>query len=125
MGRAVLLAILAAIIMKLFLFDMILADGNSMAPAITNGKILFVNRMQYGLRFPGQKSYLVRWAKPKPGEVVVFYNPNGDLSVKRCEELGDSDTFIARGDNALQSYDSRSYGQIPADNIIGRVLGIK
>ena len=125
MGRAVILAILAAIIIKLFLFDFILAEGNSMSPTIKNGTILLINKLQYGLRFPGQRGYLIRWAAPAPGEVVVFYTPSGELAVKRCEESENSGTFIARGDNDLQSYDSRSYGHIPTDNIIGRVLGIK
>jgi len=125
MGRAVLLAFFTAVIMKLFLFDIILADGNSMSPAITDGTILIVNRLQYGFRFPGQQSYLIRWAAPKPGEIVVFYTPNGELAVKRCDEIEDSFSFIARGDNVLYSYDSRSYGRVPTDNIIGKVLGIK
>jgi signal peptidase I len=124
MGRAVFGAIIAAIIIKLFLFDLILADGDSMSPAIKNGTVLVINRLQYGLRFPGQQAYLVRWASPKPGEVVVFYTPDGELAVKRCEESMEQ-AFFALGDNSLQSYDSRSYGVIPAENAIGRVLGIK
>ena len=125
MGRAVFLAILMGVIMKLFLFDIILADGNSMSPTIKSGTILIINRLQYGFRFPGQQNYLVRWALPKPGEIVVFRTPGGELAVKRCEELEDSAAFIARGDNELYSYDSRSYGKVPIENIIGRVLGIK
>jgi len=125
MGRAVFGAIIAAIVIKLFLFDLILADGDSMSPTIKSGTILVINRLQYGLRFPGQLTYLVRWASPKPGEVVVFYTPDGKLAVKRCEESAEQGSFFALGDNSLQSYDSRSYGRIPADNTIGRVLGIK
>jgi signal peptidase I len=125
MGRAVFCAIIAAVIIKLFLFDLILADGDSMSPAIKSGTVLVINRLQYGLRFPGQQAYLVRWASPKPGEVVVFYTPGGELAVKRCEESTERGAFFAQGDNSLQSYDSRSYGQIPVDNTIGRVLGIK
>ena len=125
MGRAVFLALIAAVIIKLFLFDLILADGNSMSPAIKSGTVLVINRLQYGLRFPGQEGYLLRWAAPRPGEIVVFHTPDGELAVKRCEEINNGDAFYARGDNDLLSYDSRSYGQIPADNIIGKVLGIK
>ena len=125
MGRAVFLAIFTALILKLFVFDFILADGNSMSPTIHSGTILVINKLQYGFRFPGRQNYLIRWASPRPGELIVFYTPAGDLVVKRCEELIDHDTFIARGDNERYSYDSRSYGQIPLDNIIGKVLGIR
>jgi signal peptidase I len=123
MVKAALGALVMAVIIKLFLVDFIIAEGNSMTPAITNGAILVVNRLQYGLRFPWQRAYLIRWALPKIGEVVVFYTPSGELAVKRCAALTEQGDFIVEGDNSLQSYDSRSYGPVSADNTIGKVLG--
>ena len=96
-----------------------------MEPAIPSGKVLVVNRLQYGLRFPGQNRYLLRWGRPKEGDVVVFYTPSGSLAVKRCGLLVREGEFMAQGDNTLRSYDSRSYGPVSADNTIGKVLGIK
>jgi signal peptidase I len=125
MRKAVLGAFFTAIVLKLFLFDLVIAEGNSMEPAKKNGSILVVNRLKYGIRFPWQKTYMIRWAAPVSGEVVVFYTPEGDMAVKRCGDLIGADRFIALGDNSLQSYDSRSYGPAPVDNIIGKVLGIK
>jgi len=123
MTKAVLGAFVTALVIKLFLFDFIIAEGNSMEPAIRSGSILVINRLQYGLRFPGQAGYLVRWAEPRQGELVVFYAPSGDIAVKRCGNLAGRGEFIAQGDNSLQSYDSRSYGPVSADAIIGKVLG--
>jgi signal peptidase I len=123
MTKAVLGAFAAALIIKLFLFDFIIAEGNSMEPAIHSGSVLVVNRLQYGLRFPGQTGYLVRWAAPKQGDVVVFYSPSGEIVVKRCGGSAYKGEFMAQGDNSLQSYDSRSYGSVSADAIIGKVLG--
>ncbi|MDR1250933.1 MAG: signal peptidase I [Treponema sp.] len=123
MVKAALGALVMAVIIKLFLVDFIIAEGSSMAPAITNGAVLVVNRLQYGLRFPWQRAYLIRWALPKIGEVVVFYTPSGELAVKRCAALTEQGDFIVEGDNSLQSYDSRSYGPVSADNTIGKVLG--
>ena len=125
MAKAVLGAFVAAIILKLFMFDFIIAEGNSMEPAITSGTVLVINRLQYGFRFPGQTGYLVRWAAPKQGEVVVFYTPSGGIAVKRCDSLLGKGEFMAQGDNTLQSYDSRSYGPVSAENTIGKVLGKK
>jgi len=125
MGRAALLAFAAGIILKMFLFDLMVADGHSMHPTVESGTILVINRLQYGFRFPGQKNYIVRWAAPKPGEVVVFYTPSGDLAVKRCETILEGNSFLALGDNTIQSYDSRSYGPIPMENTVGRALGFK
>jgi signal peptidase I len=123
MAKAVSGALIAAIIIKLFVFDFLIAQGDSMEPAIQSGAIMLVNRLQYGFRLPGQQGYLVRWGSPKEGEVVVFYTPLGELAVKRCGALAGKDTFFAQGDNSLQSYDSRSYGSVPAENTIGKVLG--
>jgi signal peptidase I len=122
MTKAVLGAFAAALLIKLFLFDFIIAEGFSMEPAIHSGSVLVVNRPQYGLRFPGQAGYLIRWAQPRQGELVVFYTPAGEIAVKRCGEAAEG-AFIAQGDNSILSYDSRSYGPVSADATIGKVLG--
>jgi signal peptidase I len=124
MAKAAAAALITAIIMKLFLFDLMIAEGRSMEPAIPDGTVLVINRLQYGLRFPGQRGFLIRWSAPKPGEVVVFYTPSEQIAVKRCEEITEKGDFIVRGDNKLRSFDSRSYGPVPVDHIIGKVLGI-
>jgi signal peptidase I len=118
----ILLAITAALVLKLFVFDFIIAQGHSMEPAINDGAVLVVSRISYGLQLPSNK-YLLRWAEPKIGEVVVFYTPSGELAVKRCTIAGKDGLFYAEGDNSLVSYDSRSYGPVFADKIIGKVLG--
>jgi signal peptidase I len=125
MAKAIFLALAAAVLIKLFLLDFIIAEGNSMEPSIQSGKILVVNRLWYGIRFPWQQGYLLRWGIPKEGDIVVFYTPAGGIAVKRCEGMAGKGEFLVQGDNSLQSYDSRSYGPIPADNTIGKVLGIK
>ena len=121
--RAIVFALVIAIILKVFLVDLIIAQGQSMEPAIKNGDVLIVSRLRYGIRLPWRQKYLIRWALPKAGETVVFYTPTGELAVKRCSSLFDERRFYAEGDNSLASYDSRSYGSVPVDNIIGKVLG--
>jgi signal peptidase I len=120
--KAVILALITSFFLKFFFFDFMIAQGSSMEPAIKNGKVLIISRLRYGLRFPLTSGYLVRWAEPKTGEVVVFYTPTGELAVKRCAGQAEGG-FFARGDNGDVSYDSRSYGPVPVDNIIGKVLG--
>jgi len=120
--KPVFLAIAAALILRLVFFDFIVAQGHSMEPAIQDGKVLVISRLRYGIRFSWQQEYLVNWAQPKVGEVVVFYTPAGELAVKRCVSV-EGKNFHAEGDNALASYDSRAYGPVPVGNIIGKVLG--
>jgi signal peptidase I len=123
--RGVLAAFIVALGMKLFLFDFMIAEGNSMSPAVKSGTILVVNRLRFGLRIPGSRRYLLRWDNPAPGDLVVFYTPEGQIAVKRCAASVGTEEFIALGDNEAQSFDSRSYGPVPVDNIIGKVLGIR
>jgi signal peptidase I len=124
-GGAVFAALIAALLIKVFLFDFMIAEGRSMDPVIKNGTVLVVNRAAYGLRNPWNGKYLFRWALPLPGDVVVFFTPQGDLAVKRCGAMIPGNRFFALGDNSLESYDSRSYGPVPVEHILGRVLGIK
>jgi signal peptidase I len=124
-GRIILWGCFAALLMKLFLFDFMVTEGPSMTPAIRSGSVLVVLRMAYGFRPPGASGYLLRWSGPKPGDVVVFLTPGGDTAVKRCGLWSDDDTFFALGDNDGESYDSRFYGPVPVDRILGKVFGVK
>jgi signal peptidase I len=123
--RDILLALGLALILKLFFFDFMVTQGVSMEPAVRNGSVLIINRLAYGFRPPLVGAYLCRWSLPDEGTVIVFYTPAGDLAVKRCVKVLEDGRFIALGDNSLESYDSRSYGPVPFDNILGRVIGIK
>jgi len=121
--KPIILAILTALVLKLFVFDFIIAQGHSMEPAIHDGAVLVINRLRYGFQLP-RGMYLIRWAQPKIGDVVIFKTPEGEIAVKRCVSVSaDEKNLFARGDNSLASYDSRSYGSIPFDSIIGKVLG--
>jgi signal peptidase I len=122
-GKAVLWAFFAAVMLKLFCFDFMIAEGQSMTPAITSGSVLFVSRLSYGLRLPLTGRYLFRWSQPHVGDVVVFYTPQGETAVKRCARITEKNEFIALGDNSLDSYDSRSYGPVQIQYVLGKVLG--
>jgi signal peptidase I len=124
-GKAVLGAFIAAIIMKCFVFDFMITEGNSMMPAIRPGTVLLVNRLAYGIRLPWTGEWLLRWKVPKTGDTVVFYTPLGELAVKRCGRLIEDEKFLALGENSVDSFESRSYGPVPVDHIIGKVVGVK
>ena len=124
-GKAVIGAVIAALLIKTFFLDFMIAEGHSMAPHIKPGAILPVCKVFYGLRLPGFGNYIIRWGSPREGDIVVFYTPLGEIAVKRCGEILPGNEFHALGDNSSQSYDSRNYGPVPYNNIIGKVLGIK
>jgi signal peptidase I len=123
--RPVLLAFAAAVLIKLFFFDLMITQGRSMLPSLKPGAVLVVNKAAYGIRLPGIGIYLFRWSNPHSGDMVVFYTPLGERAVKRCSFVNGNGTFFALGDNDLESFDSRSYGPISTDHILGKVIAVK
>jgi len=121
--KAIIGAFIVTLIIKFFFLDIMIAEGHSMVPVIKPGAILLVCKVFYGIKLPGSGAYMARWASPKVGDVVVFYTPLGEIAVKRCGILLPGNQFFALGDNGPHSYDSRNYGPVPYNNIIGRVLG--
>jgi signal peptidase I len=124
-ARAIVIAFALVLFIKLFFLDLMVTQGRSMLPAIEPGAVLVVNKAAYGLRFPGTGLYLFRWSRPRTGDMVVFYTPLGERAVKRCFSLDGNKTFYALGDNDLESFDSRSYGSISLDRILGKVIAVK
>ena len=123
--RAALLALVCAALIKLLFIDLMITQGRSMLPTIKPGALLLVNKAAYGFRIPGIGIYLFHWSYPKPGDILVFYTPLGEKAVKRCHSVNDEGAFFVRGDNDLESFDSRSYGLVPPDHVLGKVLVFK
>lgn len=58
--------------------------SGSMLPTVHIGDHLVVNKLAYGLRFPGTEDYLMEFAGPKVGDVVVLESPqDGTTLLKR------------------------------------------
>jgi signal peptidase I len=146
--------IVFALVMLLWLSFMVV-DGSSMLPGFPDGSFVAVDRLAYGIRLPA--AYLLRWARPRAGQLLVFRNPqDGRLVMKRClavegqrlrlvpgglavggrilpldpaqsfhfmdsMEVPPACVFVA-GDNPPESVDSRDYGCLPIEKIIGKVL---
>ncbi|MEM9064474.1 MAG: signal peptidase I [Planctomycetota bacterium] len=81
-----------------------IADWNdvpsgSMKPSILVGDRIFVNKLAYGLRFPLTRHWITRWDEPKPGDIVICYNPNTNQRlVKRVVAVGGDIIEVRRGD---------------------------
>ena len=95
-----------------------------MEPTIKPGTILVINRAAYGLRLPWAPRYLLRWATPRAGDIIIFPSPLGGVAVKRCAQVIGKSMIEALGDNSAVSYDSRDYGPVPVDSVLGKVMGI-
>ncbi|MDR1932511.1 MAG: signal peptidase I [Spirochaetales bacterium] len=118
----VILALLTGIFLRVFVFDIFRVEGRSMEPAIKSENILLVSRAAYGLRNPLAEGYLLRWSTPRVQELIVYRDPrDGEFRIKRCAAVSDLGVVL-RGDNSGDSVDSRLYGSVPVERIIGKVL---
>ncbi|WP_407425115.1 signal peptidase I [Treponema sp.] len=77
------IGLLAGLLIKLFIFEILTVSGDSMTPAINNGEHIFVNKLKYGLVKPYGETLLVQWNKPKRGDIVIYLY-NNKIVVKRC-----------------------------------------
>jgi nickel-type superoxide dismutase maturation protease len=74
---------------------------------------------------PGDRLFVLQWAAPRPGDLVVFRQPDRLLTfaVKRVTRVevktGD---LVVRGDNPNVSRDSREFGPVPRRLVSGRVI---
>ncbi|TVQ39918.1 MAG: signal peptidase I [Spirochaetaceae bacterium] len=120
--------VVALLLLLLFGIDVAVVRGESMAPLLRDGQVVFVNQAAYGIQAPFLNSYLFLWDKPRKDDIVVFDSPaDGRLAVKRCVAVpGDSivvgDAVVVAGgetyDVSLQVVDSlQNLARIP-DNMV-------
>ena len=147
--ESVAIAVVLAVIIRVFLFQPFFIPSESMAPTLTEGDRIIVSKIHY------------RLGSPKRGEIVVFkypVNPEKDF-IKRVIglpgetlEIRESKLYIngefveqpflppglsygsygpvtipqgqyfMMGDNRNNSEDSRFWGMLPKENVIGKTL---
>ncbi len=82
---SILAAFLLFVVLKLFAIDTLRIEGHSMEPALAPGRLIFVNRLAYGLLVPFTDEYIVSWSRPGRNSIIVLKNPlDGSKLVKRC-----------------------------------------
>ena len=95
----------------LFPFARYEVAGQSMTPALSPRERVFVNKAAYW------------WRSPRRGDLVVLRDPRQPdrLLVKRIDRASESGAWLVRGDNPQASTDSREFGSVPRDLIVGKV----
>ena len=67
--------------------------------------------------------YIIR--KPKEEDVVVLKHPKKEMKlIKRIRKI-DNDKYFVEGNNRSYSSDSRDFGPIEKESIIGKVMFLK
>ena len=83
-------------------------SGHSMTPGIKNGETVLVSGIFYLFK------------NPQIGDIVAFRKAEKIL-IKRITEVKDKEYFL-EGDNNRDSLDSKNFGFILRENIIGKVI---
>jgi mitochondrial inner membrane protease subunit 1 len=73
---------------------------------------------------PGDRVLASRWLSPRVGDIVVVRDPEFRSThlLKRVERVDTTGGLIVRGDNPNVSRDSRHFGPVPRELIVGRVF---
>lgn len=86
-----------------------IVSGHSMEPTLKPGQTVLVSSISYLL------------TRPKVGDIVVVKNPNQDLILKRIAKEKKGKFFVS-GDNPRDSTDSRTFGTVERNQVIGKVI---
>jgi hypothetical protein len=91
-------------------FDTLTMGSPTLAPRIRQGDKVAINKLAFGLRVPFWSRYLISWASPARGDLVVFLLEDGRFFVK--------EVLLVNG-NAVEVKD---LGIVPRHRLRGRVV---
>lgn len=154
--RALVIALIIALVVRFFFFSPIVVDGPSMNPTLEDRDRMIVNKFVYDLREPKRFDIVVFHASEEsdyikrviglPGEHLAYENEQLYIDGQAIEEpfkdasnayqstdpfqlegLFENDSVVPEGhvfvlgDNRKNSSDSREFGFISIDSIVGKV----
>lgn len=151
-AKIVLLALLIVAPIRFFLFQPFIVRGASMEPNFHEADYLIVDQISYRFREPKRGEVVVFYYPDNPQkrhikriiglpeeEVIIeeesiYIVDDGNTIVLKEDYLPlertygesrfvlDDDEYFVMGDNRGSSFDSRNWGSLPRENIIGKVF---
>jgi len=93
-------------------FDRYVVEGESMLPEVAPAERVLASRLAYWL------------GRPRPGDLIVLRDPREPqrLLLKRVEKAEGAGSWSVVGDNTDASTDSRTFGPVSKDLILGKVV---
>lgn len=151
-SASTILVISSILCFKSFAYNTSYVPSGSMSPTISDRALILVDTHSYGLRIPFTKISFLETGVPVRGDIAVFrmplkedtnyikrivavpgdtlyYNEDGYVVNKKPEHperykmvIIPADKYFAMGDNVHHSYDSRFWGFVPKENLVGRYV---
>lgn len=140
----VILVSVLTILTNLFVFQLAKVNGDSMLPTLEDGEILLLYKLNPKLErgdivvFKQNGGILIKRVIALPGETIVVNNDSIEINGEKIDDYvnttiqnGGSLTepftvkdneYICLGDNRNNSHDSRAFGSVKKDDIIGVVI---
>ena len=123
--RLTILYVVALILIKIFMMDIMYVDGESMLPTYQEGQFVGVNKTAFWLTEPEVGDVVI--ARSLSSNKIVIKRlagvPGTTITLRTGQEytLKENEYFL-RGDNRAISLDSDTYGPITRDRILGMVI---
>ena len=97
--------------LKNYILDIRRISGHSMEPTLSDGQLVVIWKLAYGIPNPSANRYLCRWGMPQAGDAVL-YHIDGRVVVKRCVKIEKTELHFV---SALQGT-QESYGALKLDD---------
>ncbi|RJQ30750.1 signal peptidase I [Candidatus Parcubacteria bacterium] len=108
---------------RLWIAQPFLVNGASMEPTYSSGDYLIVDELSYHVRDP-KKEEVIIFRYPKDPSTFFIKRivglPNEEITVEGRKIKLKEDEYFVLGDNRDQSSDSRIWGPVPKELIVGR-----
>jgi len=134
--------LLLVLVLRSFIFEPFRIPSGSMKPTLLIGDFILVNKFAYGVRLPVIHKKILDMGEPDRGDVAVFRFPRdprldyikrivgvpGDRIQYRDKKLTVNGVvaaqrmYFAVGDNRDNSNDSRYWGTVPEENLVGKAF---